>query len=200
MNKIRRYADIEFRNEDNKEGRTVAGRAAVFNVEQDLGWYTEVIDEHALDGADMTETILNFNHNDDIVLAGVKNGSLILDVAYGGLDQQADIIDTTQGNDALKLVRAGLINKMSFAFTIAEDEWSERDGKDYRKILKIDKVYDVSLVVFPAYPQTYVGAMRKSEEPDELVKKHLLRKEQDKRMEAILNGKDFVKCYGNRED
>lgn len=192
MQKIRRYADIEFRSaEGETESRTVAGRAAVFNMEQNMGWYIESIDEHAFDDADMTETILNFNHNDDIVLAGVKNGSLQLDVNAGGLDPIGNIIDTTQGNDVLKLVRAGLINKMSFAFTVDEDEWNEVDGVDHRRITKIGKLFDVSLVVFPAYPQTYVG-LRKNDEPDELVKKHLKMKEQDKRMEALLNGKDFI--------
>lgn len=188
--KITRYADIEIRSA-NEETRTVAGVAAVFNREQPMGWYTESIDEHAFDGADMSETILNFNHNDDIVLAGVKNGSLQLEARSDGLHvDDARIINTTQGNDVLTLLREGLIDKMSFAFTVDEDEWEVRDGKDYRRITKIGKLFDVSLVVFPAYPQTYVG-LRKADEEDELVKKHLLWKEQEKKMEELLNGKDF---------
>ena len=191
MQKIRRYADIEFRSaEGETESRTVAGRAAVFNREQDMGWYTECIDEHAFDGCDMSETILNFNHDDNIVLAGVKNGSLKLEVNAGGLDPEGDIIDTTQGNDCLKLVRAGLIDKMSFAFTVDEDKWEERDGRDYRRITKIGKLFDVSLVVFPAYPQTWVG-LRKADEADDLVKRHLKWKEQEKKMEELLNGKNI---------
>ena len=183
--KITRYADIEIRSA-NEETRTVAGVAAVFNREQPMGWYTESIDE-----TDMSDTILNFNHNDDIVLAGVKNGSLQLEAREDGLHvDDARIINTTQGNDVLTLVREGLIDKMSFAFTVDEDEWEVRDGKDYRRITKIGKLFDVSLVVFPAYPQTYVG-LRKADEEDELVKKHLLWKEQEKKMEELLNGKDF---------
>ena len=117
-----------------------------------MGWYTESIDEHAFDETDMSDTILNFNHNDDIVLAGVKNGSLQLEAREDGLHvDDARIINTTQGNDVLTLVREGLIDKMSFAFTVDEDEWEVRDGKDYRRITKIGKLFDVSLVVFPAY-------------------------------------------------
>lgn len=187
--KITRYADIEIRSV-NEEERTVAGVAAVFNREQPMGWYVESIDEHAFDETDMSETILNFNHNDDILLAGVKNGSLELEVRADGLHAtNARIVNTTQGNDVLTLVREGLIDKMSFAFTVDEDEWEERDGKDYRRITKIGKLFDVSLVTFPAYPQTYVG-LRKADEEDELVKKHLLWKEQEKKMEELLNGKN----------
>ena len=127
--KITRYADIEIRSAD-EQTRTVAGVAAVFNREQPMGWYTESIDEHAFDETDMSDTILNFNHNDDIVLAGVKNGSLQLEVREDGLHvTEARIVGTTQGNDVLTLVREGLIDKMSFAFTVDEDEWENRTKK-----------------------------------------------------------------------
>lgn len=187
MNKVTRYADIEIRSA-NEEERTVAGIAAVFNRETPMGWYIESIDEHAFDETDMSETILNLNHNDDIILAGVKNGSLQLSVREDGLHMDnARFVNTTQGRDAHTLVREGLIDKMSFAFTIDEDEWEERDGKDYRCIKRIGKLYDVSLVAFPAYPQTSVG-LRKANEEDELVKNHLRWKEQEKKMEELLNG------------
>lgn len=185
--KITRYADIEIRSA-NEEERTVAGVAAVFNREQPMGWYIESIDPHAFDEADMSETILNLNHNDDIILAGVKNGSLQLEAREDGLHMpKAQFVNTTQGRDTFTLVREGLIDKMSFAFTVDEDEWEERDGKDYRRIKKVGKLYDLALVRFPAYPQTSVG-IRKAEEEDELVKRHRVWKEQEKKMEELLNG------------
>ena len=188
--KITRYADFEVRSA-NEEERTVAGLAAVFNREQPMGWYIESIDPHAFDQTDMSETILNLNHNDDIILAGVKNNSLQLGISERGLEMPfARFVNTTQGKDVLILVREGLIDKMSFAFTVDEDRWEERDGKDYRIITRIGKLFDVSLVVFPAYPQTSVG-IRKSDEEDELVKKHRLWKEQEKKMEELLNGKNI---------
>lgn len=189
--KITRMASIEFRKTEDNESRTVEGLAAVFNQETDLGWYVESIDSKAFEGADIEDVILNLNHNDDFVLAGTRNGTLKLELREDGLYQTSSIIDTMQGNDVLKLVKEGLINKMSFAFTVDEDEWNEVDGVDHRKITKIGKLYDVSLVSFPAYPQTYVG-LRNKEDLDELAKIHLKRKEQDKRMEELLNGKDFI--------
>lgn len=187
MNKIVRSATIELKSDD--ESRNVQGIAVVFNKEADLGWFTEEIDPHALDRADLTDVVLNFNHDDSLLLAGTRNGSLTLEVRDDGLFQSADIIDTTQGEDVLKLIRSGLIDKMSFAFTIADDgeRWETRNGKEHRTITDISRLYDVSLVTFPAYPQTSAWARSNS---DELAERHKAlmekRAEQDKRMKELL--------------
>lgn len=189
MNKITRSADIELRS-DNPESRKVEGLAVVFNRDANLGWFTEEIDPRAFDNADMSDVVLNFNHDDSLLLAGTRNGSLTLDVREDGLFQSADIIDTTQGEDVLKLVRSGLISKMSFSFTIADDGevWEKRDGKEHRTITGINKLYDVSLVTFPAYPQTSAWARSNT---DELAERHKAlmerRAEQDRKLEEILN-------------
>lgn len=194
MNKITRYYDVEMRSLQD-ENNVVEGMAAVFNQEADLGWFTEIIDRSAFDGADLSDVVLNLNHNNDFLLAGTRNGSLQLQVRDNGVFQTSRIIDTTQGEDALKLVRSGLISKMSFAFTIADggEDWETRDGKEYRRITKIDKVYDVSLVTFPAYSQTSVW----SRSNDALAEQHKAlmerRAEQDKKMEDLINGKNLIK-------
>ena len=199
MNKQTRYVDVEFRSMpegEEKESRTIAGVAAVFNRETDMGWYVEQIDSHAMDEADLSDVVLCLNHDLNIVLAGTRNGTLRLDKRDFALETESDIIDTTQGNDVLKLVRERLINKMSFCFVVDEDKWEERDGVDYRTITKISRLFDVSLVTFPAYPQTYVG-IRSKDDLDELAKEHFKRKEQDKRMEELLSGKDFIERNGS---
>ena len=188
-NKLVRYTTTELRAVADQEN-TVEGVAVVFNQEADMGWFDEVIDEHALDGADLSDVVLNFNHDNNLLLAGTRNGSLTLDLRNDGLYQTSKIINTTQGRDVMKLVDSGLISKMSFAFTIARDgeEWSERNGKEFRRITKIDRLYDVSLVTFPAYPQTSAWARGNS---DELAERHKAlmerRAEQDKKMEELFN-------------
>lgn len=189
MNKITRYADVELRMSQDEEKR-VEGYAVVFNQSADLGWFSEEIDAHAFDQTDMSDVVLNFNHDDSLLLAGTRNGSLELQVRDGGLFQSSKIVDTTQGRDVMKLVENGLISKMSFAFTIDDDggeEWSERNGKEHRIIRKINRLFDVSLVTFPAYPQTSAWARGNS---DELADKHKAlmerRAEQDKKMEELL--------------
>jgi len=188
-NKLVRYTTTELR-AVGEQGDTVEGVAVVFNQEADMGWFDEVIDEHALDEADLSDVVLNFNHDNNLLLAGTRNGSLSLDLRNDGLYQTSKIINTTQGRDVMKLVDSGLISKMSFAFTIARDgeEWSERNGKEFRRITKIDRLYDVSLVTFPAYPQTSAWARGNS---DELAERHKAlmerRAEQDKKMEELFN-------------
>lgn len=186
MNKITRTYDVEFRASDENE-RTVEGYAVVFNSSTDLGWFTEEIDPHAFDNADMSNVYLLGNHDENIVLAGTSNNTLEWIIDNQGVYQRSTIIDTSTGEDWAKLVKKGLINKQSFAFTIAEggEEWSERNGKEHRIIRAIEKVYDFSLVTYPAYNSTSVRSVT-----DELAEEHRRRKEQSARMERILNGKN----------
>jgi HK97 family phage prohead protease len=70
----------------------------------------------------------------------------------------ADPADTTAGRDARELVRRGDLYSMSFGFTVAKDAWSKRaDGSHLRTLLKADRLYDVSIVTFPAYLGTDVS-------------------------------------------
>ena len=186
MNKIERCYDVEFRASQDNE-REVEGYAVVFNTPTDLGWFTEEIDPHAFDEADMSNVYLLGNHDENIVLAGTSNNSLRWEINENGVFQRSNIIDTSLGEDWLKLVKNGLINKQSFAFTIAKDgeEWTERNGKEHRLIRKIQRVYDFSLVIYPAYPTTSVRCLT-----DELAEEHKKRMEQSARMERLLNGKN----------
>lgn len=191
MNKITRTYDVELR-EEQENSREVEGYAVVFNSTTDLGWFTEEIDAHAFDNTDMSNVYLLGNHDENIVLAGTSNNTLKLNINENGLYQRANVIDTSTGEDWLKLVKNGLINKQSFAFTIAEggEEWLMIDGKEHRIIRSIEKLYDVSLVTYPAYNST--SAFARSNEVDELAKEHKRRKEQDEKMERILsNGKSI---------
>lgn len=195
MNKLLRYADVELRSIGNElEG--IQGYAAVFNQTTDLGWFTEEIAAEAFNETDLSDVILNYNHNDDIILAGTRNSSLQLQVRDTGLFFDASkIVDTMQGKDVKLLVKEGLITKASFAFSIADggEEWNERNGKEHRIIRSISKLFDVSLVTFPAYSQTAVWSRANS---DELAEKHKAlmqrRKEQDRKMEEIFNGKNLI--------
>lgn len=188
MKKINRVYDVELRAVEDEEGRTVEGYAVVFNAPTDLGWFTEEIDRDAFNDADMSNVYLLFNHDENNVLAGTSNGSLKMRIDERGLFQSSEIVDTSVGEDTLKLVKNGLINKMSFAFAIDEDggeEWTSNKGKEHRVIKKIAKLFDVSLVTYPAYEQTSAYARSMS---DELAEEHRKRKEQSERMERITNG------------
>ena len=186
MKKIERCYDVEFRASQDNE-REVEGYAVVFNQPADMGWFTEEIDRHAFDNADMSNVYLLGNHDENIVLAGTSNGSLKWEINENGVYQRSNIIDTSLGEDWLKLVKNGLINKQSFAFTIAKDgeEWTERNGKEHRIIRRIERLFDFSLVTYPAYDSTSVRSAT-----DELAEEYKRRKEQSERLERILNGKN----------
>jgi phage head maturation protease len=51
-------------------------------------------------------------------------------------------------------MKNGNLNQSSFAFTVGSDVWSsDDDGNDIRTITSIDKLFDISVVSYPAYSQ-----------------------------------------------
>lgn len=188
MNNITRYFDVELRTKQ-EEDREVEGYAVVFNATTDLGWFTEEIDKGAFNECDMSDVYLLFNHDENNVLAGTANGSLQLKIDERGLFQTSKIIDTSTGEDIFKLVKNGLIKKMSFGFSIdgnGGEEWISNEKKDHRIIKKINKLFDVSLVTYPAYSQTSAYARNLN---DDLANEYKRRKEQDKKMEELWKKK-----------
>ena len=145
----------------NTESRTIVGYAAKFEKwsEPIMGWFKEKIDRDAFSECDVTDVIMCFNHNVDSILARTTSGTLSLSTDEEGLRFEFEAPATSLGNDMVELVRRGDISKCSFKFTVEEDEWlyaSKENGLEYdeRIIRKIDKLYDVSLVVYPAYTDT----------------------------------------------
>lgn len=142
-------------------GRTISGYAARFDSWSDpiYGWFKEKIARGAFDGCDMADVIMVFNHDIGGVLARSTSGTLKLSVDEQGLRFEFEAPNTQLGNDMVELVSRGDISKCSFKFTVSKDEWVYADEKnglkyDERTITGIGKLYDVSLVTYPAYPDT----------------------------------------------
>lgn len=91
-----------------------------------------------------------------MILARTKNKSLTLSVDEHGLKVHAELLDTHSNEDVYKMVRAGLLDKMSFAFTVAKQSWDRSAKVPLRKIESIDRLYDVSVVDLPAYDGTSI--------------------------------------------
>ena len=142
-------------NEDNNE-MIVEGYAVVFDSPATHG-FTEVIDRNAFNECDMRDVPLKYNHSDNfLILARTRNNSLELIVDDKGLKIKASLLDTTNNRDIFKMIKAGLLDKMSFAFTVSEEDWDYQT--DTRRILKIDKLYDVAVVDTPFYDTTSIYA------------------------------------------
>lgn len=117
--------------------------------------YYERIDAHAFDGADMSDVIMQYDHTGR-VYARQSNGTLQLSTDEHGLKVRADL-SKTEGSRALyEDIKSGMITRMSFAFTVAEDSYDRESHT--RSVLRVKRLYDVSAVSIPANPGTEISA------------------------------------------
>lgn len=150
--------------ENEQAAGRIHGRAVVFNqpavmyTDPETGIeYKEEVDRDAFSEAQMDDVILNVNHEGQ-ALARTRNHTLELSLGEDGMDVDADLTKSQASRDALEAVQNGLLDKMSFAFVVAPDG-DEYDAKTHKRtIRKISRLFDVSLVNFPAYEQTSVSA------------------------------------------
>ena len=115
----------------------------------------EQIDPHAFDDADMSDVIMQYDH-EGRVFARQSNGTLELGVDEHGLKVRADLSKTEGARQLYEDIKSGMITQMSFAFTIAEDNYDKQEH--LRTVRKIRKLYDVSAVSIPANPGTEISA------------------------------------------
>jgi uncharacterized protein len=141
------------------EPAKIVGHAAVFNtISENLGWFREIIRPGAFDGVLENDVRALFNHDSNKVLGRTKSGTLTLEVDEKGLRYVINPPDTTIAKDLMKSIERGDINQSSFGFIVEKDEWEEQEnGEDLRIIHKVKRLFDVSPVTFPAYPDTDVA-------------------------------------------
>jgi HK97 family phage prohead protease len=139
------------------DGGRLIGHASVFGQEARIGEFFEQVDPGAFADVLDQDVVLQLEHQ-GLPLARTSSGTMTLGVDSTGLLVDADPADTSAGRDLRELVRRGDLYSMSFGFTVAEDAWSKRDdGQHLRTIKKIGRLYDVSVVTFPAYLGTDVS-------------------------------------------
>lgn len=117
--------------------------------------YYEKIDARALDGADMSDVIMLYDH-EGRVFARQSNNSLILVPDNKGLLIAADLGRTDLAQGLYQDIKAGMITKMSWCFAIKRDSYDR--ATHTRTILEVKKVYDVSAVSIPADNDTEISA------------------------------------------
>lgn len=166
----RRAYTFEIRAESDENGSILTGRPIVYNSRTDLGWFDEVIDSGALDGADLTDVRFLVNHDTSkIPLARSRrnNGKSTMQFS---VDQQGMLLDwvrldTENNAEARALysaVQRGDITGMSFMFSVDSETWDDLDtDHPLRHIVKIGSVVEVSAVTFPAYEATDIQARSK---------------------------------------
>lgn len=173
LDKIRRYIENAELRTAVAEGnqKIISGHAAVFNQEIKLNYFREKIDSKAFDKTDMSDVFLFVNHKSLVPLArskaGNANSTMTLSIDEKGLAIRA-VLDIEGNSESKKLysaIQRGDISGMSFAFTVESEEWSDLES-DYplRTIKSISKIFEVSVVTYPAYDQTDVSARNNEEE------------------------------------
>jgi hypothetical protein len=186
MIKETRLADVTLHEEEDK--MILEGYALIFNNETLIGdeeyGFLEEIDSRALSETKMKDVPMKYNHMDSfLIVARTKNQSLTLTVDNIGLKVRAELLDTNTNQDIYKMVRSGLLDKMSFAFTVDEQVWNREGRVPKRTITKIERLYDVSVVDTPAYDATSIYA--RSLESMELELKAMELVEQERKSNII---------------
>lgn len=173
---FRRAQTPEFRtvnNPDDSESMIVEGHASTFNQPYELTSYrswegynvfiNEQVDPNAFVECDMTDVIMQYDH-EGRVLARTRNGTLEISTDATGLYVKADLSKSELGAGLYKDIKNGIIDRMSFGFTI-DGSKTERTVDEQNKtitvlrtITKVGKLYDVSAVSIPANDGTDISA------------------------------------------
>lgn len=151
---------VQQQTQEQEQSYRAEGYATTFDVpyllyEFDGVKYFEQISSSALDGADLSDVVFRLDH-EGRVFARTRNNTLSLAPDGHGLKTIIDLSTTEAARQMHEEIRTGLIDKMSWAFTVAEDSYNTETHT--RTILKIKKVYDVSAVTFPANADTDISA------------------------------------------
>ena len=204
----RQYRDIKNigieNRADGEREKTVTGYATTFNEPYELYrsvWdgYTyivlEQVDPHAFDDTDMSDVIMQYNH-EGRVFARTSNGTLELDQDEHGLHIRANLGGTEIGRQLYEEIEGGYTDKMSFGFRVGKDKREETEERDndtgmttvtvLRTILTISKLYDVSAVSIPANDGTSISSRNFAEGVIEEVRKEIAEREKRERQKKRI--------------
>lgn len=157
---------LECREDTERQKSTIVGVPIVFEQKTDLGMWEEVIEKGALDQTDLKDVRLLVNHDtNQLPLARSRNNNanstMQLTVEEDGLHIRADldVENNPRAAEVLSAVEREDVTGMSFMFTVDKDSWENLESEyPTRHILSIGKVFEASVVTFPAYEQTSVYA------------------------------------------
>ncbi len=161
-----RSIQTQFRAQQDGEDRFIEGYFAVFGSVYEI-WpgATESIDPGAFDGALSDDIRALIDHETRLVLGRNKAATLELKVDARGLWGRVKINPSDQ--DALNLyarVERGDVDQCSFGFDILDEETKYNEDGTVHWLIKKVKLYEVSVVTFPAYEDTSVSARKKDYE------------------------------------
>lgn len=144
------------------------GYAAVYNSRTNLGRFDELIMPGAFDAADISDARFLIDH-EGMPLGRTSAGTMKLTPDKKGLRYVVFLPETERARELYEAVKRGDLNKSSFAFTIAAEDWQMENGRQTRYIQSISTVVDASVVTFPAYLDTSAEILEFSPASSEIV-------------------------------
>ena len=194
---------FERRTADNGE-KVVEGYATTFNQPYEL-WrdsyagetyiFMEQVDAMAFDNTDMSDVIMQYNH-EGRVFARTSNNTLALEADAHGLHIRADLGGTEIGRQLFEEIEGGYTDKMSFGFRVGKDKREETEERNeetgvktvtvLRTILEFSKLYDVSAVSLPANDATSISARNYCEGVIAEIKEEFLAREKRERQKRKI--------------
>ena len=152
----------EIRASQNNDAMIIEGRAIVFDqpttINDPVGSYTEIIERDALKEADLSDVRLLFNHDLNRVPLARTPKTMTLSVDPVGMTIRATLPATESAREVYEAVKRADLSGMSFAFKVPDGGDTYDPKTNTRTISKIEKVYECSIVQYPAYVQTSVEA------------------------------------------
>ena len=152
----------EFNTRNDESGDLyISGYFSVFNSDYEL-WpgATESIAPTAFDDTLADDIRALIDHETRLVLGRTKAGTLTLKNDSRGLWGEIKVNQNDQ--DAMNLyerVKRHDVDQCSFGFDIIDEEFEDRGDSVHWTIKKV-KLYEVSVVTFPAYTETSVTARK----------------------------------------
>lgn len=183
----REYRSVAEMKPVDDEKYIVEGYATTFDdayemYEYDGVKYYEKISRDALKNADMRDVIFLYNH-EGRVFARQKNGTLEVKADTRGIFIRADLSSTTESRSIYEDIKTGLLDQMSWAFTVSSEEYNK--DTHTRTITGIKKVYDTSVVSIPANPNTSISARDYFNGVAEMEKTERMNRERNKQLLEI---------------
>lgn len=153
---------IELR--ENGEGkRMLTGYAVKWEMKSQVLGFLRKFREQFKKGAfteslEKDDQLFLWSHDPSKVLGRTKNGTLRLEEDDIGLRFELDLPNTTLGNDAYETIKRGDVDGVSFGFKVEADEIQDTDNDLPLRTVTKARLFEVSVVAFPAYPDSEVSA------------------------------------------
>lgn len=174
----RQIRTVSFDYKQEGDERIIEGYFIRFNEPTELfpGIFEQILPEAVSPDINSEDIRALWNHNTQYVLGRTTAGSLSIRVDNSGVWAHIELPDTSYANDVHALVKRGDVNQCSFGFDILDEEMVELEDGNTRFDIKKIKLYEVSVVTFPAYPTTSVSAREYKKAKLERKKADLLKK------------------------